>query len=298
MANVTRRRAGELIRKLFEILLAHPGGLRASEALSTLSNSVTLTEYEKGDYDTGGRRFERIVRFGTVDCVKAGWLAKDKGNWEATEAGQKAFAEFTDPETFYREAVRLYAVWKAAREAVGAAEPPSGESEIADPAENLSITFEQAEERAWSQIEAYLRTSDPFEFQRIVADLLKGMGYHVSWIAPPGKDGGIDIVGHTDPLGAQGPRIKVQVKRWQSKVDVDGLRSFIATINSGDVGLFVCLAGFTKDAADLARAQETRRITLLDAERLVELWIEYYGKLDDEARQRLPLTPIYFLTPK
>jgi restriction system protein len=124
------------------------------------------------------------------------------------------------------------------------------------------------------------------------------MGYHVSWIAPPGKDGGVDIVGHTDPLGAQGPRIKVQVKRWQSKVDVDGLRSFIATVNGGDVGLFVCLAGFTKDAAELARAQETRRITLLDAEKLVELWIEYYGKLDDEARQRLPLTPIYFLTPK
>jgi restriction system protein len=279
MANVTRRRTGELLRKLFEILLAHPGGLRASEALSTLANAVTLTEYEKGDYYAGDRRFEKIVRFATVDCVKAGWLVKDKGSWDVTEAGQKAFVEIGDPEAFYREAVRLYSLWKSARDAVVTTEPLSTETEIEDAAESLSVTFEQAEEQAWAQIEAYLETSDPFEFQEIVAALLRGMGYHVSWIAPPGKDGGVDIVGHTDPLGAQGPRIKVQVKRWQSKVDVDGLRSFIATVNGGDVGLFVCLAGFTKDAAELARAQETRRITLLDAEKLVELWIEYYELL-------------------
>nr|WP_289812093.1 hypothetical protein [Xanthomonas arboricola] len=38
-----------------------------------------LTEYEAGDYETGGRRFEKIVRFSTVAPVKAGWLVKDKG---------------------------------------------------------------------------------------------------------------------------------------------------------------------------------------------------------------------------
>lgn len=298
MANVTRRRTGELLRKLFEILIERPGGVRAGEALAVLANSVTLTEYEKGDYDAGDRRFEKIVRFATVDCVKAGWLAKDRGVWEVTEAGQQAFNEFKDPEAFYREAVRLYAVWKSARDALTATDPLPADAEIGDAAESLSVTYEQAEEQAWAQIEAYLKTADPFEFQDIVADLLRGMGYHVSWVAPPGKDGGVDIVAHTDPLGAEGPRIKVQVKRWQNKVDVDGLRSFIATINGSDIGLFVCLAGFTKDAMDLARAQESRRITLLDAEKLVLMWIEYYEKLDDVARQRLPLTPIYFLTPK
>ena len=44
--------------------------------------------------------------------------------------------------------------------------------------------------------------------------------------------------------------------------------------------------------------QERRKITLIDLERLVDLWIEFYPKLDDLARDRLPLTPIYFLTPK
>jgi predicted Mrr-cat superfamily restriction endonuclease len=33
------------------------------------------------------------------------------------------------------------------------------------------------------------------------------------YVAPPGPDGGIDLIAHTDPLGTTGPRIKVQVKR-------------------------------------------------------------------------------------
>jgi restriction system protein len=34
------------------------------------------------------------------------------------------------------------------------------------------------------------------------------------------------------------------------------------------------------------------------SERLVDLWIEAYDKLDQKARQRLSLSPIYFLTPE
>ncbi len=84
----------------------------------------------------------------------------------------------------------------------------------------------------------------------MVAYPLRGMGYPVPWISPPGKDGGVDVIAFTDPLGATGPRIKVQVKRWQSKVDSDGLKSFLGSLSNGDVGLYVCLAGFTKDAQD------------------------------------------------
>lgn len=40
------------------------------------------------------------------------------------------------------------------------------------------------------------------------------------------------------------------------------------------------------------------KITLINLEKLVELWVEFYAKLDDLARNRLRLTPIYFLTPR
>lgn len=300
MADITRKRTGELLQKLFEILLKRPDGTPARLALDSLAASVTLSKYEAGTYSSGGgRRFEKIVRFATVDCVKAGWLSKQKGIWFVTEAGRDALRSFKDPEAFYKEAVRLYRQWKASRDLI----EPAVEVEVeidsdVSTSKSASITFEQAEEQAREEIENYFGSMNPYELQQLVADLLKAMGYYPSWISPPGRDGGLDIVAYPDPLGTRPPRIKVQVKRQAAAVDEDGLRSFLALVNEDDAGLFVSIGGFTRAAHDAARKQERRKITLIDLNRLVELWIEFYNKLDNLARERFPLTPIYFLTPK
>jgi restriction system protein len=298
MADVTRRRTGEFVRKLFEILARSPDGLPAREALRRLADSLTLTEYEAGVYESSGtQRFDKIVRFATIDCVKAGWLIKHRGTWTVTDAGLAAYKKYPEPEDLYREAVRLYREWRAnqpIREAQAESDEPI---EDAGSEKSASITFEQADEQAWGEIERHLRSMNPFEFQGLVGDLLKAMGYYVSWIAPPGKDGGVDLIAYTDPLGTRAPRIKVQVKRLGQAINSDGLKAFIALINEDDVGIFVSVAGFTKDAQDFARGQERRKVTLLDLDRLVDLWIEFYSRLDESARQRLRLTPIHFLTP-
>jgi restriction system protein len=123
------------------------------------------------------------------------------------------------------------------------------------------------------------------------------MGYHVSWNAPPGPDKGIDIVAHNDPLGTSAPRIKVQVKRLADKIIVDGLRSFMAVLGEQDVGLFVSTGGFTSEAESEARTKETRKLTLLDLEKLVDLWVINYEKIEDSDKQLLPLKPVYYLAP-
>lgn len=296
MAEITRDRTGLLVRKLFGILMEHPEGLRARDALAQLAAAVALTEYEKGQYAAGVNRFDKIVRFATVDTVKAGWLVKAKGTWTITDAGRTAYAKYTDGGAFYREAVRLYHVWKDSQPDPEDGEVASTEAEPVGTRE-VTQTFEEAEEQAWSEVERFLRQMPPYEFQELVGDLLRGMGYHVAWIAPPGRDGGIDILAFSDPLGARPPRIKVQVKRQQSTVSVDGLRSFLALLGDEDVGIFVNTGGFTRDAQDEARTQEKRRVTLVDLERLFDLWVEYYGRLSDEARRRMPLRPIHFLAP-
>jgi restriction system protein len=301
VAEITKKRTGELLRNLFQILIKTPEGLPARQALQELAASVTLTPYESGDYQsTGDRRFEKIVRFATVDCVKAEWLLKHKGTWTVTPGGIAAYKEFPNPEVFYSEAVRLYRIWRKNNQQAVAQVETSDAAPLEQEAEEkeTSITFEQAEEQAWGEIEQYLRTMHPFEFQSLVGDLLKAMGYHVAWISPPGKDGGLDLLAYTDPLGTRPPRIKVQVKRVVQKVSVEGLRSFVSLIGNDDVGLFVSTGGFTKDAEDFARVQESRKVTLIDMEKLVDLWTAHYGQLDDRARRRLPLTPIYFLTPQ
>jgi restriction system protein len=295
MPEITRRRTGELLRKLFDILAGHPEGLAASRAMEQLAAAVQLTEYEKGDYESGGRRFDKIVRFATVDCVKAGWLLKEKGRWTLTEPGRQAHSSLVDPEEFYRKATQLYRAWKAGRPDSEPDTPEESDDQAS--AKAVSVTFEEAEGQAWSEISTYVLAMPPYEFQELVADLLRAMDYHVAWIAPPGKDGGVDIVAHRDPLGATSPRIKVQVKRQQSTVNTDGVRSFMAILSDGDLGLFVSAGGFTKDAAEEARFQEKRKVTLLNLEQLFDLWVEHYDKLSGSAKRRLPLRPIYFLEP-
>lgn len=296
MAEITRRRTGELLRKLFEIAMVHPEGVKGRDALAALREKVGLSEYEKGTFESGGSRFEKIVLFATVDCVKAGWLLKQKGNWVITDQGKEAYKTYPDPEVFYKEAVKRYKEWKASQP--GAEVPPDNEIDDTTSGKSVSITFEQAEEEAWHEISQYLHEMNPYDFQDLVAALLRAMGYHVSWIAPPGKDGGIDIVAWSDPLGTRPPRIKVQVKRLTQNVNVDGLRSFMAILGDDDVGLFVTTSGFTKDAEEEARTQEKRKVTLVNLEKLFDLWVQYYPKLDDDARRRLPLRPIHFLAPE
>ena len=296
MANTTTKRTGELLRVLFKVLIEHPDGMQARDAISAVREQVTLTEYESGTYKNDQPRFGKIVRFATIDCVKAGWMLKVKGRWSITEEGIEAFNMLTDPEEFYRRAGQLYRKWHSEHKVI---ETDSGDE--GDPEEQekeASITYEQAEELAWSEISEYLIGMNPYEFQELVADLLKAMGYFPAWVAPPGKDGGVDIIAYNDPLGATMPRVKVQVKRVQDKISVDGLRSFMAVLGDDDVGLFVTTSDFTRDAHSEARTQEKRKITLINLQRLFDLWVEHYSRLDETAKRKLPLKPIYFLSPE
>jgi restriction system protein len=89
----------------------------------------------------------------------------------------------------------------------------------------------------------------PYDVQNLVAALLKAMGYHVLWVAPPGPDRGIDLIAHNDPLGTSSPRIKVQVKRQaDTKISRDGISSFVGTLGTHDLGIYVSAGGFTPEA--------------------------------------------------
>lgn len=288
---ITRERTGLLLQTLFKVLLEKQDGMAARDALEAVANRIQLTPHEEGEYETGGRRFDKILRFATVDAVKAGWMVKTKGSWSITDAGQHALNTFSKPDEFYREASRLYWKWRRAT-------PVEVEPEASADERGATITFEEANEQAWNEISAYLENIDPYILQDLVAALLEAMGYHVNWVSPPGKDGGLDIVAYSDPLGTTPPRIKVQVKRRKDAIRVDELRSFLALINEDDVGIFVTTGSFTKDASELARHQERRRITLIDCERLVDLWIEYQNKVVLDKHNALPLKPIYFLAPE
>lgn len=295
------RRIGEHLRVLLEILKAQPQGLQAKEALARLTSKVTLNAHEAGDYPSGGRRFEKMVRFASVGLVKAGWMTKTKGVWVITAAGQKALDTFKDPTIFRQESLRLYYQWKKSRPENFTEETADETGEAEDLPELIEGgpvvgTFEEAEESAWDDIRKFLRQVDPYELQTMVAGLLKAMGFHIYFEAPPGPDGGIDIIAFSDPLGSKPPRMKVQVKRETGPMSPDQVRSFMSLIGDGEVGVFVNVGGFSRNTQEEVRKQMTRHVTL-DDEGFFELWVKHYAALEDIYKEKMPIRPIHFLAP-
>jgi restriction system protein len=169
LAEITPTRMGQLLQGVFEILKDQPDGLPAREVLARLERVVPPTDFEASTYPNrpGIRRYEKIVRFASINTVKAGWLLKDRGQWSVSEDGVQALEQHRDPERFFRAARDLYRVWKA--------EQPPEEEGVAVEEDSLSAatTLEEAEEAAWSEIETHLAEMNPYDFQKLVAGLLK-----------------------------------------------------------------------------------------------------------------------------
>ena len=279
MADLEPQRIGEFIRIVFSRLWEEPSGLPAGDVLMYIPKATPLSDYEKSYYpSTTIPRYEKIIRLATIPLVKAGWLVKSKGRWYLTEEGRRACRSFQGPEDFYKQAVQLLDEWRQSHSA-------------------LTLVTEEAEEQAWAQIRQYLQAMKPYEFQDLAGELLKAMGYHVAWIAPPEKDHGrIDLVAYTDPIGAKGPRILVQLQHKGQPVTMEGLKAFLSVMSDGDYGLLISTGGFTYEVSEARRKETFKKTTLLDLENFFDLWVRYYDQLSEEARARFPLTKIYFLS--
>src|SRR5215218_895626 len=303
MANLTRQRAGEILHEVLEVLKeTADDGLEVRKVISELEHRMELTEFELATYPKRPdvRRFPKMVRFTTINAVKAGWLVKEDGIWSITEAGATALESFSDPEELMREAVRLYNAWRRDQSDASdltTATEDSPHPKLTEDEPGARVTLEEAQETAFTEIREHLQAMDPYDFQDLVAALLRGMSYHVVWVAPRGRDGGLDILAQSDPLGTEGPRVKGQVKRRKDKANADKMRAFMSLLGPHDVGVFISLGGFTSEAESIARSQETRRVTTIGLSSLLQLWIEHQEKVDESDRQLLPLTPVHYLSP-
>ncbi len=295
MPEITSQRMGQFMRVVFKLLIDKPEGLQAKHILETIPKEIVLSEFESGYYPSSPNhpRYYKIVRFATIPYVKAGWLIKSKGRWFVTEEGRQAYQKLINPEEFYKSASKRYQEWRKSRRQEEVIDADSVEEET-----KAILGTEEVEELAQEQIQQALRAINPYEFQDMVADLLRAMGYFIYWIAPPGKDSGIDVIAYKDALGASGPRVKVQVKhKLDTKIPVEPLRAFMSVVGVDEIGLYVSSGGFTSDAKEESRSQDKRKITLIDLDSFIELWIGNYSNLSEEARQRFPLKPIYFPAP-
>ncbi|HLF50940.1 Mrr restriction system protein [Flavobacterium sp.] len=288
--------AEKTIFATFKILKEAGGEMRGKDVVDKIRETITFDEYESHRYEkTGYIRWESILHFYTIDCMKAGFLRKNKGTWILTEEGEKAIK--LGQEKLLVTATKLYREWDGKRKK-GAIEEGILEEDITEvnTSQAQKAILSQYEEEAYNGIRNFIVSKNPYEFQDLVAGLLIAMGYYISEIAQRGPDGGIDIIAFTDPLGTKQPRIIVQVKhRPNDNVSSDEVQKLAGTLKRNtDVGIFVTSGTFSKPAIKEAR-ESREHIELIDFNRLTSLWQEYYVKMNDEQKNLLPLHPIYFL---
>ncbi len=267
------------------------GSMPAKEIYPWVEGNVELTDWEK---EPAGKmkyiRWTNSFQFYSIDYQKAGFIVKKNGSWYITPEGEKALKK--SPKEVMNIARAAYKEWKKTQ----VVEIPTEEELNDETAEkDYSMSLDVLESDAREGIKHYINSKSPYEFQDLVAALLRAMGYHTPFIAPKGKDGGIDIIAYLDPLGAQTPRIKVQVKhKPDTAIGAAEVRALSGVLKTGDIALFVTSGTYTADARNAATTND-KFIRLIDGELFIDMWQEYYDKMTDEDKNRLPLKRIAFL---
>jgi len=299
MANIetqpqkVRPLAARLIFAALKILKANGGEMRGKQVMEEVEKRVQLGEWEKHRYPISGYiRWRSVLHFYTIFLKKAGFLIKKKGIWFLTPEGESALK--LGETGLLDTAEKAYRQWRLKNPRQ--AEAPETEIAVAvESAKEEEVSADQIEQSAYEQIENYINKKTPYEFQDLAAALLRGMGYFTPFVAPAGKDGGVDIVAYRDPLGTSSPRNKVQIKHRESPASVQEVRQLMGLLQKdGDVGIFISSGGFTPDAKSTARNSNVH-VELVDLPRFITLWQEFYQKLTDEDKTKLPLFPIYLL---
>jgi restriction system protein len=155
-----------------------------------------------------------------------------------------------------------------------------------------SDPYAKIDELAVLRIADRISALDWSEMQRLVAALLRAMGYKTI-ISPDGPDRGKDILASPDGFGFENPRIVVEVKHRKGQMGAPEIRSFIGGRHKDDRGLYVSTGGFSREAHYEAERSNIT-IKLMNLDDLSRAVIDYYEAFDNEGRSLLPLARLYW----
>jgi restriction system protein len=127
-------------------------------------------------------------------------------------------------------------------------------------------------------------------FAQFCGWMLEALGY-TAQVSRPGADQGIDIVATEDPLGVKRPLLKVQCKSGSGAVGSPEVQALNGTLAENELGLFVAIGGFTSQARQVASGMPKMR--LLGPDDFVDLVLDHYADLPDEAKEALRLRRVW-----
>jgi len=135
--------------------------------------------------------------------------------------------------------------------------------------------------------------------QDLVAEILRVKGYEHIVVSPPGPDAGVDILAGCEPMGFGEPRLCVQVKSGDAKVDLPVYMALKGTMEKfkAEYGLLVSWGGFTKPVENHARS-DFFKIRLWGQKELLDELFDTYQRLPEKIKARLPLKRIWIPLPQ
>lgn len=175
----SRQTAAKTVYAAFKILKKNGGHMPGREVIKNIRETVDFTDSEKEILEKSGYvRWEAILHFYTVDCSKAGFLLKKKGVWYLTEEGEKSIE--LGPEKILDIISKAYRTWQANHRNDsdrGILENPDN-TDIDDIAsQKPKANIDLLEEQALTGIKDFIKEKNAYEFQDLVAALLRAMGY-------------------------------------------------------------------------------------------------------------------------
>jgi hypothetical protein len=160
------------------------GSMPVKELYPYVEANVPLTEWEKEPAGKMGYiRWTNAFQFYSIDYVKAGFLQKKNGFWYLTPEGDAAISKGCDE--MMRLANAAYDEWKRNQDATKPDDEPTVENPT--PAATTAMNLELLESDAHEGIKKYVAAKGPYEFQEIVAALLRAMGLSHAFYCAEGE---------------------------------------------------------------------------------------------------------------
>lgn len=255
----------------------------AMQVRAALAVEFGLTAAELAELLPSGRQttFANRVAWAYSYLKQAGLIASPRrGVYEITARGREILAQ--PPARIDIPFLSRFPEFQALRQ-------PSvnAQSETALPAQTLTALtpdeqiragYKRLREALAAQLLERTLSLSASSFERLVVDVLVGLGYggsrlDAAEVVGGGGDEGIDGIIKEDRLGLES--IYVQAKRWQGTVGRPEIQRFAGALQGQRArkGIFITTSTFTADAVSYARGLQTT-IVLIDGRQLAELMME------------------------
>jgi restriction system protein len=263
--------------------LAQRSPSTASEVRGALAAEFGLTDADLAELLPSKRQttFTNRVAWAYSYLKQAGLISSPKrGVYEITPKGTTTLIQ--SPARIDIAFLSQFPEFRAFRQPGSEAKPDEADvptpTVVLTPDEEVRAGYRRLREALAAQLLDRVKAVPPAAFERLVIDVLVGLGYggsrlDAAEVVGGGGDEGIDGIIKEDRLGLDS--IYVQAKRWQNTVGRPEIQRFAGALQGQRArkGIFITTSSFSSEAAAYAKGLQTT-IVLVDGPQFAQLMID------------------------